>query len=64
MAMCTPVIGLSDSGGAHIQESIDVLAGYTEIFQVNMLAAEVIPKISVIMGPSPCAGGVFACDHG
>ncbi|NQY81499.1 MAG: hypothetical protein HRT36_00215 [Alphaproteobacteria bacterium] len=45
-----PVIGLLDSGGARIQESIDVLAGYAKIFQANILASEVIPKISVIMG--------------
>ena len=51
----TPVIGLSDSGGARIQEGIDALAGYAEIFQANVMASGVIPQISVIMGP--CAGG-------
>ncbi len=51
----TPIIGLSDSGGARIQEGIDALAGYAEIFQANVLASGVVPQISVIMGP--CAGG-------
>jgi propionyl-CoA carboxylase beta chain len=50
-----PVIGLNDSGGARIQEGIDSLAGYAEVFQRNVLASGVIPQISVIMGP--CAGG-------
>jgi len=50
-----PVIGLNDSGGARIQEGVDALAGYAEIFQRNVLASGVIPQISVIMGP--CAGG-------
>jgi acetyl-CoA carboxylase carboxyltransferase component len=50
-----PVIGLNDSGGARIQEGIDSLAGYTDIFQRNVMASGVIPQISVIMGP--CAGG-------
>ena len=50
-----PVIGLNDSGGARIQEGIDSLAGYAEIFQRNVLASGVVPQISVIMGP--CAGG-------
>jgi propionyl-CoA carboxylase beta chain len=51
----TPVIGLNDSGGARIQEGVDSLAGYGEIFQRNVLASGVIPQISMIMGP--CAGG-------
>lgn len=51
----TPIIGLSDSGGARIQEGINALAGYADIFQANVLASGVIPQISVIMGP--CAGG-------
>jgi propionyl-CoA carboxylase beta chain len=55
MRTCTPVIGLSDSGGARIQEGVDSLAGYAEIFQANVMASGVIPQISVIMGP--CAGG-------
>ncbi|MDR2014403.1 MAG: acyl-CoA carboxylase subunit beta [Azoarcus sp.] len=50
-----PVIGLNDSGGARIQEGVDSLAGYADIFQRNVLASGVIPQISVIMGP--CAGG-------
>ncbi|WP_417720973.1 acyl-CoA carboxylase subunit beta [Salipiger sp.] len=50
-----PVIGLNDSGGARIQEGVDSLAGYAEIFQRNVMASGVIPQISVIMGP--CAGG-------
>lgn len=50
-----PVIGLNDSGGARIQEGIESLAGYTEIFQRNVDASGVIPQISAIMGP--CAGG-------
>jgi acetyl-CoA carboxylase carboxyltransferase component len=55
MANGAPVVGINDSGGARIQEGIDSLAGYTEIFQRNVLASGVIPQISLIMGP--CAGG-------
>jgi acetyl-CoA carboxylase carboxyltransferase component len=57
MAMKTgaPIIGLNDSGGARIQEGVESLAGYAEIFLQNTLASGVIPQISVIMGP--CAGG-------
>lgn len=55
MKVGAPVIGLNDSGGARIQEGIDSLAGYAEIFQRNVMASGVIPQISVIMGP--CAGG-------
>ena len=50
-----PVIGLNDSGGARIQEGIDALAGYGEIFERNILSSGVIPQISAILGP--CAGG-------
>ncbi|WP_091739115.1 acyl-CoA carboxylase subunit beta [Phenylobacterium immobile] len=50
-----PIIGLYDAGGARIQEGVESLAGYAEIFQENTLASGVIPQISVIMGP--CAGG-------
>ena len=50
-----PLIGLNDSGGARIQEGIDALAGYGEIFERNILASGVVPQISLIMGP--CAGG-------
>ncbi len=50
-----PIIGLKDSGGARIQEGVDSLAGYTDVFLRNVLSSGVIPQISVIMGP--CAGG-------
>ena len=50
-----PVIGINDSGGARIQEGVDSLAGYGEVFKRNILASGVVPQISVIMGP--CAGG-------
>nr|WP_092470991.1 carboxyl transferase domain-containing protein [Desulfotruncus arcticus] len=50
-----PVIGLNDSGGARIQEGVDALNGYGEIFFRNTVASGVIPQLSVIMGP--CAGG-------
>ena len=55
MAVGAPVIGLNDSGGARIQEGVDSLAGYADIFQRNVMASGVIPQISLIMGP--CAGG-------
>lgn len=50
-----PVVGINDSGGARIQEGVDSLWAYGEIFTRNTLASGVIPQISVIMGP--CAGG-------
>lgn len=50
-----PVIGLNDSGGARIQEGVESLAGYAEIFWRNVQASGVVPQISVILGP--CAGG-------
>ena len=50
-----PLIGLSDSGGARIQEGVASLGGYADIFLRNTLASGVIPQISVILGP--CAGG-------
>ncbi|AXI53935.1 Propionyl-CoA carboxylase beta chain (plasmid) [Pseudoseohaeicola sp. NH-UV-7] len=50
-----PVIGINDSGGARIQEGVDSLAGYGEVFQRNIMASGVVPQISMIMGP--CAGG-------
>jgi propionyl-CoA carboxylase beta subunit len=50
-----PIIGLNDSGGARIQEGVDALAAYGEIFNRNVLASGVVPQISCIMGP--CAGG-------
>lgn len=55
MKMGCPVIGINDSGGARIQEGVNSLAGYAEIFQRNILASGVIPQISAIFGP--CAGG-------
>lgn len=66
-----PVIGLNDSGGARIQEGVDSLGGYADVFQANVDASGVVPQISVIMGP--CAGGavyspamtdfIFMVDH-
>ncbi len=50
-----PVVGLNDSGGARIQEGVESLGGYAEIFLRNTLASGVVPQISAIMGP--CAGG-------
>ena len=50
-----PIIGLYDAGGARIQEGVDALGGYGEVFAGNVLASGVIPQLSVIMGP--CAGG-------
>ncbi|WNJ98216.1 acyl-CoA carboxylase subunit beta [Thalassospiraceae bacterium LMO-JJ14] len=55
MKVGAPVIGLNDSGGARIQEGVDSLAGYAEVFQRNVLASGVVPQVSLIMGP--CAGG-------
>lgn len=53
--MGAPVIGLNDSGGARVQEGVDALAGYADIFLRNVMASGVVPQISAIMGP--CAGG-------
>lgn len=50
-----PIIGINDSGGARIQEGVDALGGYGEIFYRNTIASGVIPQIAAIMGP--CAGG-------
>src|SRR5690554_2232700 len=55
MQLGAPVIGINDSAGARIQEAVNALAGYSEIFQRNILASGVIPQISGIFGP--CAGG-------
>jgi propionyl-CoA carboxylase beta chain len=55
MSLGVPVIGLNDSGGARIQEGVDSLAGYAEVFQRNVDASGYIPQISLVMGP--CAGG-------
>jgi len=53
--MGAPLIGLNDSGGARIQEGVESLAGYADIFYNNVMCSGVIPQISVILGP--CAGG-------
>ena len=55
LKMRVPLIGINDSGGARIQEGVDSLAGYGEIFFRNTQASGVIPQLSVILGP--CAGG-------
>ena len=55
MKLKVPIIGINDSGGARIQEGVNSLAGYGEIFYRNTRASGVIPQISVILGP--CAGG-------
>jgi propionyl-CoA carboxylase beta chain len=55
MKMGAPVIGLNDSGGARIQEGVESLAGYADIFYRNVMASGVVPQISAILGP--CAGG-------
>merc|ERR1719427_2670915 len=55
MKVGAPVIGLNDSGGARIQEGVESLAGYADIFYRNVSSSGVVPQISMIMGP--CAGG-------
>ncbi len=55
MKMGAPVIGLNDSGGARIQEGVESLGGYADVFYRNVMASGVIPQISAILGP--CAGG-------
>ncbi len=55
MKLRVPLIGINDSGGARVQEGVNSLAGYGEIFYRNAIASGVIPQISVILGP--CAGG-------
>lgn len=55
LKMGAPLIGLNDSGGARIQEGVQSLAGYADIFLLNVKSSGVIPQISAIMGP--CAGG-------
>ncbi|MCK4647882.1 methylmalonyl-CoA carboxyltransferase, partial [bacterium] len=55
MKLGVPLIGINDSGGARIQEGVDSLKGYGDIFYRNTIASGVIPQISVILGP--CAGG-------
>ena len=51
----TPIVGISDSGGARIQEGVDALSGYGEVFYRNVVLSGVVPQISIIAGP--CAGG-------
>lgn len=55
LKMGAPVIGLNDSGGARIQEGVESLAGYADIFHRNTISSGVIPQISAVLGP--CAGG-------
>ena len=55
LKMGAPVIGLNDSGGARIQEGVESLAGYADIFHLNVRGSGVIPQISAVLGP--CAGG-------
>ncbi len=55
LKMGAPVIGLNDSGGARIQEGVQSLGGYADIFYRNVMSSGVIPQISAILGP--CAGG-------
>ena len=55
MKMGAPVIGLNDSGGARIQEGVQSLGGYADIFHLNVKSSGVVPQISAILGP--CAGG-------
>lgn len=55
LKMGAPVIGLNDSGGARIQEGVESLAGYADIFYNNVMSSGVVPQISVILGA--CAGG-------
>jgi acetyl-CoA carboxylase carboxyltransferase component len=51
----TPLVGIADSGGARIQEGVDALSGYGEVFYRNVILSGVIPQIAIIAGP--CAGG-------
>ncbi len=55
LKMGAPLVGLNDSGGARIQEGVESLAGYADIFYNNVISSGVIPQISAILGP--CAGG-------
>jgi propionyl-CoA carboxylase beta subunit len=55
VASGAPIIGLADSGGARIQEGVDSLGGYAEIFLRNTLTSGVVPQLSLVLGP--CAGG-------
>jgi acetyl-CoA carboxylase carboxyltransferase component len=51
----TPIVSMQDSGGARIQEGVDALSGYGEVFYRNVLASGVVPQIALVLGP--CAGG-------
>ena len=53
MRIRAPIIGLNDSGGARIQEDVMGLAGYRQMFQNNVMASDVIPQITAIMGRQP-----------
>ncbi|MBL7108149.1 MAG: acyl-CoA carboxylase subunit beta [Candidatus Cloacimonetes bacterium] len=55
LRMGCPIIGIKDSGGARIQEGVESLAGYTDVFLRNVMSSGVVPQISAVMGP--CAGG-------
>lgn len=55
MKVGAPIVGINDSGGARIQEGVDSLAGYTDIFLRNVMASGVIPQLSAVVGPA--AGG-------
>jgi len=55
MKMGAPIIGLNDSGGARIQEGVESLGGYADIFYLNVMGSGVVPQISAVLGP--CAGG-------
>jgi acetyl-CoA/propionyl-CoA carboxylase carboxyl transferase subunit len=55
MEVGAPIVGLNDSAGARIQEGVEALAGYADVFHRNQQASGVVPQISAIMGP--CAGG-------
>jgi propionyl-CoA carboxylase beta chain len=61
MKVGAPVLGLNDSGGARIQEGVDSLAGYADVFQRNVLASGVIPQISMVMDGD--AGGAGRRAH-
>ena len=53
-----PLIGINDSGGARIQEGVDSLAGYGDIFQRNVMASGVVPQITATWGPAPAAPSI------
>ena len=58
-----PVIGINDSGGARIQESVDSLAAYGEVFYRNVMSSGVVPQISCILGPMRRRCGLFSCNN-